>query len=190
MGIKQKIFDIRKNIGKLTKDTANPFFKSKYADINQLIEMTDPLLADKQILITMPIRLGFVVVELTDLESGETMESAIELPQSNDPQKTGSAITYFRRYALKSLLNIQEEDDDANKASGNIQEEDDDANKASGNIQEEDVRPWLTETQFNSYLALINKGEKWLDKIKKKYRIKKAFSTTLESAEKNYKPKT
>ncbi|MGJ1516493.1 ERF family protein [Sphingobacterium siyangense] len=176
MGIKQKIFDIRKNIGKLTKDTANPFFKSKYADINQLIEMTDPLLADKQILITMPIRLGFVVVELTDLESGETMESAIELPQSNDPQKTGSAITYFRRYALKSLLNIQEEDDDANKA--------------SGNIQEEDARPWLTETQFNSYLDLINKGEKWLDKIKKKYRIKKAYNTTLESAEKNYKPKT
>lgn len=177
MGIKQKLFEIRQNVGKLTKDTANPFYKSKYADINQLIELTDPLFFDQNILCTMPIKSGYVVIELDDLDSGETITSELKLPESNDPQKVGSAITYFRRYALKSLLNIQEEDDDANKASGNIQEED-------------DKRPWLSETQFNSYLALINKGEKWLDKIKKKYRIKKAYTTTLESAEKNYKPKT
>ena len=42
----------------------------------------------------------------------------MELPPLTDPQKIGSAITYYRRYTLQSLLGIQAEDDDANKASG------------------------------------------------------------------------
>lgn len=179
MGIKQKLFEIRQKVGKLTKDTANPFYKSKYADINQLIELTDPLFFEQNILCTMPIKSGYVVIELDDLDSGETITSELKLPESNDPQKVGSAITYFRRYALKSLLNIQEEDDDANKASGNIQEEDKKEN------------PWLTEEQFNAALARIKKGEKDVVKnVLLLFRLKKVYRETLESAEKNYKPKT
>jgi len=174
MGIKQKLFDLRSKIGKLTKDTNNPFYKSKYADINQLIEMTDPLLKESNILILQPIRNGKLVTELTDMDSEEVITSEIDLPQSNDPQKTGIAITYYRRYSLKSLLNIQEEDTDGNSP--------------SPKLQEEDTRPWLNENQFNNYLALINKGEKWLTKVEKKYKMKKVFKDTLSSAEKNYKP--
>ncbi|MGJ1362932.1 ERF family protein [Sphingobacterium spiritivorum] len=175
MMIYKKIDSVKSKIGKLSKDTSNPFFKSKYADINQLIDLTDQLFRDNDLMCIQPIIDGCLVTQIIDLTDGTMITSSIKLPDSNDPQKIGSAITYYRRYSLKSLLNIQEEDDDGNKASGNIQEED-------------DKRPWLNETQFNNYLALINKGEKWLDKIKKKYRIKKAYSTTLESAEKNYKP--
>ena len=40
----------------------------------------------------------------------------INLPEISDPQKLGSAITYFRRYTLQSLLALQAEDDDGNKA--------------------------------------------------------------------------
>ena len=46
-----------------------------------------------------------------------SVESSIQLTQFNDPQKLGSAITYYRRYTLQSLLGLQAEDDDANKAS-------------------------------------------------------------------------
>ena len=43
--------------------------------------------------------------------------SFITIPENiTDPQKLGSAITYFRRYTLKSLLAIAEEDDDGNRA--------------------------------------------------------------------------
>jgi hypothetical protein len=49
------------------------------------------------------------------VESGEQISSELLLPQNTDPQKTGSAITYYRRYALCSLLGIvADEDDDGN----------------------------------------------------------------------------
>ncbi|QBQ41114.1 hypothetical protein E2P86_08075 [Sphingobacterium psychroaquaticum] len=175
MSIYQKLDDLKSKIGKLSKDTSNPFYKSKYADINQLIELTDPLLRDNGLMCLQPIIDNQVVTQIIDLETSQMITSSITLPVSPDPQKIGSAITYYRRYSLKSLLNIQEEDDDGNKASSNIQEED-------------DKRPWLTEEQFNNYLKLVNKGEKWLDKVEKKYRMKKAYRTTLQSAEKNYNP--
>ena len=55
--------------------------------------------------------------EVIDTESGESVTSSIVLPQIDDPQKLGSAITYYRRYTLQSLLGLQAEDDDANSAS-------------------------------------------------------------------------
>ena len=45
------------------------------------------------------------------------MESQCPLPEVTDAQKAGSAITYFRRYALQSLLALEAEDDDGNTAS-------------------------------------------------------------------------
>lgn len=119
--IYKKLAAVKAKIGKLTKDTSNPFFKSKYADINQLIEMTDPVLLEAGLLSIQPIEDGHVVTKIVDIDSGETITSSLKLPESNDPQKVGSAITYFRRYSLKALLNIGEEDDDANKAAGNNQ---------------------------------------------------------------------
>lgn len=117
-GIYPKIFSIKNEIGKMTKDTTNPFYKSLYFDINQLIEHLSPVLIKHDILLIQPIKEGKVFSILIDLESGESTESSIELPQTNDPQKVGSAITYYRRYSLQSLLGIQAEDDDGNKASG------------------------------------------------------------------------
>jgi hypothetical protein len=64
-----------------------------------------------------PIQNGNVSTIIIDCESSETIESSIALPALSDPQKLGSAITYFRRYTLQSLLSLQAEDDDANKAS-------------------------------------------------------------------------
>lgn len=176
MTIYKKLFEIQKNIGKLTKDADNPFFKSKYADINQLIELSNPLFHNQNLIVLQPIHGNTLLTQVIDVDTGEKIESSLELPQSQDPQKIGSAITYYRRYTLKALLNIQEEDDDANKASGNKVD------------KSEDTRPWLTEDQFNGYLSLINKGEKWLSKLNEKFRMKKAYKETLESAEKNYKP--
>jgi hypothetical protein len=44
--------------------------------------------------------------------------AAIPLPATEDPQKLGSAITYYRRYAIVTLLGlVTEEDDDGNAAS-------------------------------------------------------------------------
>ena len=53
--------------------------------------------------------------EITDSEDGAMLVSSnMILPDIADPQKLGSAITYFRRYSLQSLLSLEAEDDDGN----------------------------------------------------------------------------
>lgn len=68
-------------------------------------------------MITQPIQENKVYTNIWDIKSGEFCNSYLELPTIQDPQKIGSAISYYRRYTLASLLAIQAEDDDANKAS-------------------------------------------------------------------------
>jgi hypothetical protein len=55
--------------------------------------------------------------QIIDSFDGEKINFICPLPEMADPQKTGSAITYFRRYALQSLLALEAEDDDGNYAS-------------------------------------------------------------------------
>jgi hypothetical protein len=122
-GIKQKVFEIRNTIGKLKKNASNPFYNSQYLELNELLDEVQPLVETNRILLTQPIKDGTVFSILECLDTGEVMDSGIDLPQISDPQKIGSAITYYRRYTLKSLLAISEEDDDANKASEAKEEE-------------------------------------------------------------------
>ena len=115
---------VKLQIGKITKDVENPFHKSKYFDINKLLEVVEPLLAENDMLLMQPVRNGKVRSIIYDLTNEENEEySEIELTQNADPQKTGSAITYFRRYTLSGLLSIQSEDDDANKAGNKIEKD-------------------------------------------------------------------
>jgi hypothetical protein len=119
MSIYKKLFELQKEIGTISKSTTNPFFKSKYFDINALIEHVQPLLEKHGLLLTQPISNGRVYSIIHDVgsEKIDFTESSIDLPQISDPQKLGSAITYYRRYTLASLLALQAEDDDGNKAS-------------------------------------------------------------------------
>jgi hypothetical protein len=107
--------NVKKEVGKLSKTETNPFYKSKYFDINSLIEQVDPLLDKNGLLLLQPIINNEVKSIIFHCESGDCIESAIQLTAFNDPQKLGSAITYYRRYTLQSLLGLQAEDDDANK---------------------------------------------------------------------------
>jgi hypothetical protein len=117
MSIYKKLAEAKKEIGKVSKNAKNPHFKNTYADVNALIEAVEPILLEKGLLLLQPINNGKVATIIHDVESGESVSSEIDLPGLTDPQKLGSAITYFRRYTLQSLLSLQAEDDDANKAS-------------------------------------------------------------------------
>ena len=109
--------NVKKEVGTLSKTELNPFYKSKYFDINSLIEQVEPLLEKNGLLLLQPIINNEVKSIIYQCESELSVESSIQLTQFNDPQKLGSAITYYRRYTLQSLLGLQAEDDDANKAS-------------------------------------------------------------------------
>ena len=118
----KKIAKVKSEIGKISKDQTNPFFKSKYFDINSLLEHTEPLFEKNGLLLLQPIKDGKVLSIVRDLETEEFDYSELVLPDISDPQKLGSAITYYRRYTLQSLLGLQAEDDDGNKASKSVQD--------------------------------------------------------------------
>ena len=120
MSIYKKLYEAKKEIGKISKDSKNPFFKSKYFDVNSLLEHVEPILQKHDLLLLQPILEGKVSTIIIDVESGDKVVSDIVLPSLNDPQKLGSAITYYRRYTLQSLLGLQAEDDDGNKASNKV----------------------------------------------------------------------
>lgn len=113
----KKIALVKTEIGTLSKNASNPFFKSKYLDLGEILTNLEPLLAKHNLLLLQPISSVCVSTEIYDTESGDKVTSCIPLPQITDPQKIGSAITYYRRYSLQSLLALQTDDDDGNKAS-------------------------------------------------------------------------
>lgn len=119
----KKILDFQKKVGAITKDSKNPFFKSNYFDINGLIKEVKPILNELGLVIIQPLTVvdgkSALSTYLIDGENGDKLtESTVILPEGLDAQKMGGAITYYRRYALQSLLFLQAEDDDGNTATG------------------------------------------------------------------------
>jgi hypothetical protein len=157
--IYEKLKAVKSEIGKISKDSTNPFFKSKYFDVNALLEHVEPLLGKNGLLLLQPIIDGKV-------STGEKIYSEIELGTFTDPQKLGSAITYYRRYTLQSLLGLQAEDDDANHAS------------QPSKAKEEDTRPWLDDKGLN-FLEVEGTKEQILQAIAGR-RMKKVFRERLD----------
>lgn len=105
------------------KDSANPFFKSKYADLASVWEACrGPLGKYGLAVCQMPEtgdQSGIIVTTVLMHSSGEWLASQLRMvPMKDDPQGIGSAITYARRYALAAAVGIAPEDDDGNSASG------------------------------------------------------------------------
>jgi len=111
------LLEAKKEIGKATKNATNPHFKNKYVDINALIETVEPVLLSKGLLLLQPIENGRQYTRIIHAESSQIIESFIELPTVGTPQGIGSAITYYRRYTLQSILSMQAQDDDGQLAS-------------------------------------------------------------------------
>jgi len=106
-----------KEVGKIIKNSKNPFFKSSYGDLNSyLAEIKEPLFNNGLAVIQLPITNGLTT--LLTHTSGQFISSTMEMiPTKNTPQEQGSALTYMRRYSLASILNLNAEDDDGNAAS-------------------------------------------------------------------------
>ena len=111
--------------GKITgalKDSDNPFFKSRYADLASVWDACRSALSANGIaVIQMPEHSDSGVAIVTTLAhaSGQWMRSTLPLtPKDHSPQAMGSAITYGRRYALAAAVGVAQVDDDGNAASG------------------------------------------------------------------------
>jgi hypothetical protein len=105
------------------KDSANPFFKSRYADLTSVWDaIRDAFQAEGLSVAQCPqvLESGAAVLETTLMHSsGQWISSRVPLnPVKNDPQGVGSAITYARRYALQSIAGVCADDDDGEAAQG------------------------------------------------------------------------
>lgn len=103
------------------KDSTNPFFQSKYADLSAVWEdVRGPFAENGLSVVQMPVGgVGSVsVVTQITHSSGQWMRSKLTVvPNKVDPQGIGSGITYARRYALAAMAGVYQIDDDGNAAS-------------------------------------------------------------------------
>lgn len=110
----------QKAIKAAIKDSTNPHFRSKYADLSSVIDAVKQPLNDAGIVFTQAVSgaENAVAVETMLLHtSGEWMSETLIVPVVRmDAQGVGSAITYGRRYGLQSLCGVPAEDDDGNAA--------------------------------------------------------------------------
>ena len=119
----QAMLDFRVNVDSVTKDSDNPFFKSKYASYNAVRETINPTLDMLGIcVVESPNILDGVDVLNTKIYMADNPSDMIEsnirlLVPKGDMQQLGGAITYARRYSLVSLFGLAVEDDDGNEAS-------------------------------------------------------------------------
>lgn len=104
------------------KDSTNPHYKSKYANLPDVLDLIRPVLTECGLsLFQMPVECGDTACLTTVLmhESGEHISSMMALrPVKHDPQGVGSALTYARRYAAMSMLGIAGTDDDDDGQAG------------------------------------------------------------------------
>ena len=109
------------SMGKALKQSNNPHFRSKYADLGNVMDACLPSLNAVGIALIQPTGEDehgrFVETILIHGESGESLSCRVPLiVAKNDMQGYGSAVTYARRYGLMAMAGIAPEDDDANAA--------------------------------------------------------------------------
>ncbi len=173
----QKLLEFQSSIEAIKKDGKNTFFKkpdgkaSTYATLPNILNEVKPLLNALKLIVTQPIIGGEVQTIITDSESGEILVSGISIPAGLNAQQTGSAITYFRRYTLSSLLALEiDEDDDGNKASQPA--------KIS-----KDNKPALSDTLLKKAIERIKAGEVEVKaKMQENFTLTESQKQTLISA--------
>lgn len=111
--------EFQSEVEKIKKTATNPFFKSKYATLSDILDVIrQPLASNGLSFVQFPIGEYGLDTMLMHTSGEWISESYIMKPTKTDPQGAGSVITYQRRYALGAILGLNiDVDDDANKAS-------------------------------------------------------------------------
>ena len=189
--IAKALITFQLKVGKINKDSQNPFFKSKYASLSNIIEHIQIPLGESGLSIAQfPDDTGITSILMH--ESGEYIQATYTMPVAriNDPQAVGSAITYARRYALGSILGLNiDEDDDANKASEHSKVISTTYDKPDNYSANNDDKKWLNryidkahtkETKdWTNAVSKLTNGEITINDIEKHYKINKETKQQL-----------
>ena len=145
------------------KTADNPFFKSKYTPLAELIKHCRPTLAKHGLAVFQSASGDGERIAVTTLlmhTSGEWIESCpLNLtPQKKDPQGMGGAITYGCRYSYSAALCVaSEDDDDGNHASKPEAKEP--TKQPTKQPTKPEVKPLATEKQLKKIYAMAKEAE-------------------------------
>lgn len=116
----EALIEFQKDLPSVGLDGDNPHFKSKFATLGNVTKEVLPKLNAVGISYTVGsyVENGVLILEAHLLhESGDSRSMQFPIT-ATDPQKVGSAVTYYRRYALAALTGVVADvDDDGNTAS-------------------------------------------------------------------------
>lgn len=117
MGLYAALAAAQAEMGPALKDSTNPAFKSKYADLASVMSACMPALSKHGVAVLQPAfdddTGRYVKTIFVHGDSGESVECRVPLiVAKNDMQGYGSAVTYARRYGLMGMAGIAPEDDD------------------------------------------------------------------------------
>ena len=166
------VFSIK--VDTIRKDAKNPFFKSSYATLSNIIDsIKEPLIESGLSISQFPTGENGLTTILMH-QSGEWLSDEYNIkPSKDDPQGRISALTYQRRSAISSILCLNIDDDD-------------DGNKATygAGTPDKPEQEWLNKgtESYNKALEYMKKEDADINIIKKKYRLSKEVETLLLKA--------
>ena len=165
----EKLLNVKSVWIKLQRDTKA--FNYKYATLDQIqSKLWDVLQAQKLVIIHF-IKENKVITQIRDVESTDFIESEIELITTK-PQDKWSEITYYRRYNLLSLLDLEVEDDDWKKAQDSEWVTEDNSVEL----------PWIWDKNIDNLSDLIADWKTFtMADIRKKYKVSKANALKLNN---------
>lgn len=152
----------RQEIKQPLKDADNPYFKSKYVPLENVVESIDSVGGEHGLSFIQEVKTsedGKVGVTTVIFHtSGEWLEfEPLYLkPDNTKPQAYGSAITYARRYSLSSAFGItSDQDDDGNEANGNNKKQKDNVVKIHDQPTQEELNREATQRINSLYDEMI-----------------------------------
>jgi len=167
MKIYEKLYNVKKAWITLQRDTKA--FNYKYATLDQIQSKLWDILEKEKLVIVHYIKDSKLITEIRDIESEEFVSSEIELTTTKAQDKW-SEITYFRRYNLLSLLDLEVEDDDWKQAQDSKPKEN------------TDDLPWIWDENIDKLTDLIAEWKYFtLADIRKKYKVSKVNAERLKA---------
>lgn len=146
-------------------------FSYTYIDLAQIVKTITPLLAKYDLGVVQPLENDGIRTIIYHVPTGDKLESFTKIPFTemrgmNVYQSYGSAITYFRRYALSSILGLVSETD----IDANIEE--------SKTLQ---VKQYLTKDRFKDAMKSIEAGAYTKEELIEKFKLTNEQLKTLKN---------
>ncbi len=167
LALNRKLLQFQRAVQVIKKESTNPHFKSKYADLPTILAEVKPIFNELELLLLQPTANGRAYTLIIDVATGEEISSHMMVNLQLTPQQQGSELTYLRRYMLAGMLSLEIDDDDANIAQ-------------AGAIANKEIKPWLNKgsAEFNKAKSYIEAGEPII-KIENKFRLSKEVRELL-----------